>query len=371
MKYYVSQFRKTGLSDDEVIELCIEQSQKSDKPIIVFDEKLYEISRAILLPSDTTVLLDGCRIKQADYTVDNVFRGNNVICDPNDRLSVPISCEPISNIRIIGLNGAVVSGPDRNKTGYHPVLKENQEMVGDFWGWRTITVSLSNCSNFEVSGIRFEKSRCWTLSFDMCSNGYIHSLEIYTDVKNGDGIDIRSGCHNICIEDICGNTSDDSIACTALRTAEDDNKYPQGNYLYPLEPSCCIKNKNGDNVNISNVIIKNIVTGGKCHGVICLAANGCQLENIMIDGVKETEGEWREATVKIYTGYGESSSESDMKNIVVKNVESVYADYGVYCNTPIKHCLLKDIYSKNAGREIKLDYPDGFSVSYTKDSSIL
>ncbi len=143
----------------------------------------------------------------------------------------------------------------------------------------------------------------------------------------------------------------------------DDNKYPQGNYLYPLEPSCCIKDKNRDNLNISNVIIKNIVTGGKCHGVICLAANGCQLENIMIDGVKETEGEWREATVKIYTGYGESASGIDIKNIVVKNVESTYADYGVYCNTPIRHCSLKNIYSKNAGREIKLDYPDGFSVS--------
>lgn len=96
--YRVSDYRTENLTTDEVIRKCMDDAKSSTQRTIVFDEKEYVISQAILLPPDTTVILDGCHIMQADYTVDNVFRGTNVIVDPNQPLGMPLACEKTKNI---------------------------------------------------------------------------------------------------------------------------------------------------------------------------------------------------------------------------------------------------------------------------------
>ena len=96
--YRVSDYRTENLTTDEVIRKCMDDAKSSTQRTIVFDEKEYVISRAILLPPDTTVILDGCHIMQADYIVDNVFRGTNVIVDPNQPLGMPLACEKTKNI---------------------------------------------------------------------------------------------------------------------------------------------------------------------------------------------------------------------------------------------------------------------------------
>ena len=286
MIYKISDYRKSAANDDEAIELCIKDCKTQNERTIIFDGGNYTISKAILIPSDTTLILDNCTIKQADYTVDNIIRGENIVPDPENPMSYPLECLPIENIKIIGKGNSVLSGPDKNKTAFHPALGEEQPVIGDFWGWRTLSDFLSNCKIFEISGLKFIKSRCWTLSFDMCRNGYIHDLNIDTgDIKNGDGIDIRSGCHNIEISNITGRTSDDSVACTALKCSG-QKQYPFKNYLYPLEPSECINNISDYARNISNIKISNVATGGKHHGIICLAANGCK-------GNLEREFQWK------------------------------------------------------------------------------
>ena len=357
MEYYVSKYTRAAKNDDEAIRLCLEDSKNEPERVIVFDNPSYVISQAILLPSDTTVILDGCHIKQADFTVDNVFRGDNIVCDPDNPMSVPLACTPIQNLKILGRNGARISGPDRNRVGYHPVLEEEQEMVGDFWGWRTFTILLSNCTGFEISGMKLDQSRCWTVTLDLCRNGVIRDLEIETNVKNGDGIDLRAGCQKIRIENITGDTSDDSIACTALGMAE-KTVYPIGNYLYPLEPSCCLEYKERD---ISDIQIQNIQTGGCHHAVICLAADGCRVHDVFIDGVQEVGDGKREATVKLYTGYGAQSGKADLSRITVQNVSSCYAEHAVYCNTAVNDCVLKNIQSHKE-EAILLDHPEGFSL---------
>ena len=354
MEYYVSNYIKTAKNDDEAIRLCLEDSKNEPERVIVFDNPDYMISQAILLPSNITVILDGCHIKQADFTFDNVFRGDNIVCNPDNPMSVPLACPPIQNIKIWGRNGARISGPDKNRVGYHPVLEEEQEMTGDFWGWRTFTILLSNCTGFEISGIKLDQSRCWTITLDLCQNGSVHDLEIETNVKNGDGIDLRAGCRQIRIENLTGTTSDDSIACTALGMAE-KTEYPIGNYLYPLEPSCCLENKDRD---ICDIQIRNVRTGGCHHAVICLAADGCRVHDILIDGVQEVGNGNREATVKLYTGYGAKYGKADLSRITVQNVSSRYAEHAVYCNTSVEDCILKNIQLE----KIQLDAPEGFSL---------
>lgn len=361
--YYVYDYTKSAANDDEAIELCMDEAKKSQNRTVVFDRKNWHISNAVLLPSDTTVIIDGCTIKQKDEAYDNVFRGDNLVLLGEKLIEMPTHCREIKNIRILGKNGAKIEGPDKNRVGYHPVLEEYQEMVGDFWGWKTIQVSLSRCTNFEISGITFEKSRCWTLSFDLCSGGYIHDLNIFTDVKNGDGIDFRSGCHDCIVENIYGKTSDDTVACTALYKSS-NRVYPDKNYLCSLEPAQCIEG-DGNRKNISNITIRNVKSGGRHHGIICLAANACQVYDIKIENIEEDAFDdiepWREATVKIYTGYGTDYKKGDIRSITVENVSGTYANHTVYSNAEVENVILRNITHKE-NQPILLDYSEGFKI---------
>lgn len=365
--YFVRDYRKSGTSDDEAIRACLADAACAGSRTVVFDGGDYLISEAILLPNDTTVLIDGCTIRQADETFDNVFRGDNLILDPNDPYGIPLECRPIRNIRILGKNGATVRGPEKNRMGFHPVLNETQPMTGDFWGWRTLTVSLSMCDGFEVAGIRFENGRCWTLSFDVCRNGYLHDLEIQTDVKNGDGIDFRSGCHHCKVENLVAMTSDDAVACTALSASRP--VYPDGKYLYSLEPTRFLTERTAEQKNISDITVRNLRVGGLHHGVICLCAGGCQVSDVRIEDVEEIPSAWenpyREATVKIYTGYGSGYTAGDLHDVTVKNVRGLYAKHTLYSNAEVRNVTLSGITHAQADTEpILLDHPEGFTVEH-------
>lgn len=129
--FYLSQY--TGDADDDVrIARCLHDAAAAESPrTIVFDVPRCTVSRAVLLPPDTTVILDGCRIVQADATVDNVFRGDNVIPDPANPLGMPLACGKTRNIRIIGRNGARISGSAHHAQAVPPAICETQETAGE------------------------------------------------------------------------------------------------------------------------------------------------------------------------------------------------------------------------------------------------
>ena len=70
--------------------------------VIVFDSKDWYIDNAILIPPDTTIIIDDCMIKQNNEVFDNVFRGNNLIVNPENPFGTPLDVLPTRNIKIIG-----------------------------------------------------------------------------------------------------------------------------------------------------------------------------------------------------------------------------------------------------------------------------
>lgn len=363
MELHVSDFRNGDQLDDSAIAACLSERKRYGEATIVFDGPDYWISRSICLPSDTAVIIDGCAIRQADETFDTVFRGDNLEIDPENPWGLPLSISPLKNIRILGKNGASIVGPEKNRIGFHRFFQREEEMVGDFWGWRALTVSLSRCTGFEIGNLRVEKTRSWAISFDLCAHGYIHDIEFRSDVKNGDGIDFRSGCRNCLVENITGVTSDDTVACTALFK----NVPPvyDGKYLYPSEPTRFMLNRSKEEMDVSNITIRNVKTDGPHHGIICLAANGCQVHHIQIENVTEdpmgASEPWREATVKVYTGYGRDYNPGDLHHITAENIHGVYAENAFYCNTRVENVVLRHI-THSAGRAIRLDDPEGIAV---------
>ena len=324
--FYVKDYLEAGGTDSAAIERCLaDANQTAGEKTVVFDGKDYFVDRAILLSSHTTVIVDDCTIKQNDYVFDNVFRGDNLLINGIDPYGVPVDVTPIRNIKIIGKGEAAVVGTDQPQTGYHPFFKEYQQMTGDFWGWRTLMFSFSCCDGFELSGLKLRQTMCWAVCFDNCQNCYVHDLDIRSNVKNGDGIDFRSGCNHCLVENITGFTSDDTVACTALATGKKARVLSK--YLSPLEPY----NASHENIDgsIHHITIRGIHTGGFHHGVICLSAFGNPLHDIGISDVKETGEGKREATIKIYTGYGDGYNKGDIRNIRVRDVVAEKAKYAV------------------------------------------
>ncbi len=364
--FYVSKYRM-GVNDDTAIKSCMAACANLDERTVIFDGEDYLISESVLLPSNTTVIIDGCKIKQADEAFDTVFRGDNLVINEANPFGAPLSLSPIKNIKILGKNGAKIEGPDKNRIGYHTFFERCEEMTGDFWGWRTLMISLSLCDGFEIGGIEITKTRCWALSFDMCEGGYIHDLVIRSNVKNGDGIDFRSGCHNCVVENIVGDTSDDTIACTALYKKPEEKPAPS-KYLYHCEPTRrYITERSERERDITNITIRNIKTGGMHHGLICLAANGCHVRNITIENVEEADTELpkeiRAATLQIYTGYGTGYTKGDISDISIKNVSAIYAHNTIRSNADVERVTLENITHADPEKAaLSLDYPDGYTI---------
>ncbi|MBO5020092.1 MAG: hypothetical protein J6D52_05460 [Clostridia bacterium] len=341
---YVKDYLDIAKSDSEAIELCINSAnQESCEKTIIFDTKDYLIDRAILVPSDTTIIIDNCTIKQKDCVFDNVFRGDNLLINGIDPYDPPIDVTPINNIKIIGKGDAKIIGTDKPQTGYHPFFQEYQTMTGDFWGWRTHMFSFSFGKNIEISGLRLSQTMCWAITFDNCQQCYVHDIDIRSNVKNGDGINFRSGCNHCTVENITGFTSDDTVTCTALSRGKRERALSK--YLSISEPY----NSSHENIDgsVHHIKISNISTGGYHHGVICLSANGNQVHDIEISNIKESGEGQREATVKVYTGYGEGYNAGDIHDVVIRNVTSEKAKYAFLINCETKNLTVENLVQNN------------------------
>ena len=349
MDFYIKDFLKNAKSDSEAIELCFAEAKKSEgEKTIIFNGKDYFIDRAILVPSNTQIIIDNCTIKQNDYVFDNVFRGDNLLLNGIDPYGVPLDVTPINNIKIIGKGNAKIIGTDKPQVGHHPFFKEHQPMTGDFWGWRTLMFSFSFGVGIEIAGLKLRQTMCWAICFDNCQKCYIHDIDIRSDVKNGDGIDFRSGCNHCVVENITGYTSDDTVACTALSRGKTEK--PLSKYLSTLEPY----NDSHENIDssIHHIKINNIFTGGYHHGVICLSAFGNKVHDIEISNIKETSEGGREATVKIYTGYGYGYNKGDIHDIKISNITSEKAQYAVMVDCESENLTIENIKQNNPCGEV-------------------
>jgi hypothetical protein len=372
MTFHVKDFRKPGMNDDDCIAACLSHCRHggSDASVtIVFDTGEWRISGAILLSGNMTVVLDGALIKQNDGAFDNVFRGDNIEIDPEDPFGWPLSVRPLKNIKILGKNGAKISGPDVNRRGFHTILQNEQDMTGDFWGWRTLQICLSKCDGFEIAGLSFINTRCWAMAFDLCCNGEVHNIHFDTRIKNGDGIDFEPGCHHCKVWNIRGRTADDSIALHALVMRDE---YPLRNYLYPMKPALHYPKEifpegfKPRDLDIHDIEIFDVETSGDHHGVVLIAYEGIQIYNVTIRKIRESGEGKRWATVSLYTGWGYSEGyrSGDMHDINIDSVSAEYAACAFECrDVAVKNVTVRNVTHKKAdAKAYSITYPEGITI---------
>ncbi|MBE6552169.1 MAG: hypothetical protein E7665_08555 [Ruminococcaceae bacterium] len=346
-----SDFLAEGQSDSDAIEKAMIYSAENHINTILIDKKTWFIDKAILLRSNIKVIVDGVMIKQIDGVLDNIFRPDSIESAPGDPYGFAVNIKKTENIKIIGKNGAVLEGPEKNPKMYHPVLKQTMETFGDHWGWRGFIIFFTRCTGFEISGFLIQKTRSWAITTERSTDGYIHDIEIYSDCKNGDGINLRVGSKRIFIENIKGRTSDDFIAINTL--ASETRTYPFKNYVYTLFPSDYLVDQ-GEPIEeryIHDIFINNIVsaTNHYSQAVAFLTRQGHKIFRIFIHGVYDGNT-WttpkRIDMVGAYymEGYGDINiDDSDLAEIRIDKVVSNSTDTAVLFRNHVKDLWINDV----------------------------
>ena len=216
-EYYADESRFLGASDSETIQNTINAAHLDGIGKVVIPRRnprngkmLWMIGKTLLLPSDMTVVLDGCHLRLEDGVRENIFRNENAWTAEGNTLE-----GEQHDIRIIGLGNAVLDGgkPNGLCEQMHrddPINNPHMQV--------NLLVFLHNVRNFEVSGFRCVDSRWWATCFMFCRWGMIRNLDMrmYGTLENQDGVDLRIGCEYITVENITGITGDDTVALTAL-----------------------------------------------------------------------------------------------------------------------------------------------------------
>jgi len=322
------------------------------------------LDSAVLLPENTTIILQGCKLKLSDRARDNFFRSAN--CGLG--IAYP---ERIHNVHIRGEGLCVLEGADHPRASgdsskilrapcphfpedicrladWIPEERRSPDKItfsdvhfysygtdaadpdesqcGD---WRGIGILLANVEDFSVSGVRIVESHGWGISLEECANGRIERIDfdarmhktidgIEMNMENQDGIDIRNGCHDIVISDITGCTGDDVIALTAI--AKEGVIRPGGSLASTHVMHNDWSRRDRD---IHDIIIRNVMAHSYlCYTVRLLPAL-THIYNVVIDGIVDTSPEHGLARGTLLLGdrgtYGENLPDS-MRDITVSNV---------------------------------------------------
>ena len=360
----------TGANDSEILNNAV-QNRGADGIVVIPPRQIDEtrdywlLDSAVLLPENTTVILQNAKIKLSDRCRDNFFRTANCglgIEDPS----------PIRNVHIRGEGVCLLEGADHPRaTGDSSKLqhapcphvpedicniadwvpeerrtpeklafwdihchsygtdagKEGESQYGD---WRGIGILFANTEDFSISGLRIKDSHGWAISVEACSGGRIEKIDFdarmhklidgtYMNMENEDGIDIRNGCHHIVISDITGNTGDDVIALTAIAS---NSTYRPGGSLrstHVMHNDWSKREKD-----IHDIIIKNVIAHSYLCYVISLLPAMASVYNVVIDGIIDTQPNQLNYGGTLLLGcadaaYGKNERDG-MRNITVSNV---------------------------------------------------
>lgn len=343
------------------------------------DRTFWLIDSAILVPGNTTVFFENCKIKLSDKARDNFVRSAN--CGIGIE-----NVESIENVHLIGIGNVVFEGADHpratgddgkrlNAGPFIPDLgygkngsygtdagKEGEHQKGD---WRNIGILLGRVDRFTLQNITIREAHAWSVSLERCSNGHVSDLSFESSenriidgqqVKtlNQDGLDLRKGCHDIIIENITGHSGDDLVALTAL----DTDPLP-GGVFGCFEAS---GTRADDDNSIHHIILRNVLgyaSGG--HQIVrVLNKADVKISHLLIDGIVDTSPEEITDKAALLIGdrsYGGPAPLGFTTNIIVRNVQSKSWS-AVLIREPLDNTVIDGVINENPdGKAIDLESP--------------
>ena len=322
------------------------------------------LDSAILLPSNTTVILENCRIKLSDRCRDNFFRSAN--CIPGGGF-VPQA----ENIHISGIGHVVLEGADDPRsTG--DSAKQNMAGTDDYissygsdglipgadptyGNWRNIGILLVHVKHFSLCGLTIRNAHCWSVSLEYCTDGTVRDLafdaaghiEIHgrkETIRNQDGLDLRRGCKRILIENIRGVSGDDVVALTAVAGRTRPAGVMDSTEFCGMQPE-------GEVNDTCHIIIRNVqaTCSGGHHIVRFLNNGGVKLHHIQLENVMDTSPDdfHVKAAVKVGdTHYGGLAAPGDTYGLQISRIMS-NAAHAILLAGPLTDSRISDVINFN------------------------
>lgn len=330
-------------TDSERIEQALAAASRLGVPVCVTarqpdgqsQRSHWLIDRAILLPAQSTLVIENCAIKLSDTARDNFIRSANCGLGIRD-------IAPISDIHVVGIGKAELIGADRpratgdsaktlgERTFGSDAGKAGESQKGD---WRNVGILFAGVRHFSISNLTLRDLHCWGISLEYCSHGRLAALDFCATgwkmidggrqtFLNQDGIDLRRGCHDIVIDGVSGYTGDDLVALTGIPS--------QGRCAGELGSTMVSgSNMPGQSDDICKVVIHNVV--GYCAGghqiVRFLNTGGIKLHHVTLDGLMDTSpsGLRCHATLRIgdsNPAWGGVTPMGDTYGIIIRNVHA-------------------------------------------------
>jgi len=334
------------------------------KPDSVSSRDFWLLDSAILVPGNTTLILENCRLKLSDRSRDNFIRSAN--CIPGK-----VKLEKISNLHIIGRGRAVLEGADHPRStgdGNGARKRHGAKTYGtdigkkdtaEFGDWRNIGILLAEVDHFTLENLSIRDSHAWAISLEHCSNGRIRNLEFLSrswkmidgkkePILNQDGLDLRHGCHDIIIENITGYVGDDIIALTTLRGKVRKSGPARGMEYTGKNPVTHLND-------IRNIIIRNVrgYSAGRCNIVRFLTSGEIGMDGILLDGLLDTSPAEERGPQAVKIGdsrYGKASPGS-IRGLILRNIRT-RARRAVLIDASLRDSIISSVISENPDREI-------------------
>jgi hypothetical protein len=326
--------------------------------------EIWLLDEAVVVPGETVLELNNCHLKLSDRCRDNIIRSANCGLGITE-------IRPLRGIYVYGVGEVLLEGADRPRAtgdsaktlGVHTFGTDagvaGESQLGD---WRNIGLLMAGVESFSLRDLRFKDTHCWAVSLENCAHGKIQQLDFASSgfkmidgvkekILNQDGLDLRSGCHDIIIENITGYSGDDLVALTSI---------PQPRRLSGQVGSTMVSADSlagADGVGIARVMIRQVQ--GYCRGghhiVMMLNTRGSRMHDIMVDGVMDTSPPevTCKATVKIGEAhYGDGMAEmGDTSRIIVNNVIS-RSEHSILIGGPVCDAVFSNVISFGPSDEV-------------------
>ena len=393
-----------GKTDNERIEAAIRDRRGE---AVVIPPRVSELEperdwwlldRAVLMPGDTTVILENCRIKLSDRCRDNFFRSANC----GFGMAAP---EPLSNIHLRGVGNVVLEGADhpratgdggkslacpcpKNFTGAeHPTFEDlHRHSYGTDAGkpgelqrgdWRNIGILFANADHVSIENLKIVEQHAWAISLEACRHITISHIEFSARMtrnidgmdhnnENQDGINLRAGCHDAIISDIRGTTGDDVIALTAIAQAAPRHAGGELGFTEVMPDDFSRREKD-----IRNVVIRDVLaySAGGCKILRLLALGGAEIHGVTVDGIVDTSPDDFHTRTSVEVGaapgitgepkhpYGEQS-ECSIGDVTFSDVIS-NADRAVHIPGGLRNAVIANIINRNPdGKALVIKRPE-------------
>lgn len=314
------------------------------------DNKEYIINEAIILPSNTKVVINDCCVRLKDLTHDNIFRTANLIPNESDRNAICTCTEKLHDISIIGYGNAEISGPiNRYKAPAPNTDGPIVEWEGDLFGWRGIGIIFEAVDNFEISGFKFSDGITWSIYLHGSSNGSVHDIIFNTRRQNGDGVDITNGCHHINVYNIGGFSMDDAVALCAM---DEQREHPGMGQIAPYLPVTPLAyNDYTFGADVHDITIDNIDTEGDTGHQLIFLAGYNKIYNIHASKLKD-HGDGTNDKYGIVRFYGNSYFpvfvDGNYHDIFINDIECNISPSAVILEVGAKDSIINKISSTNS-----------------------